>query len=650
MKTIRKLASWRMVGLLAAAAIFMAACSSASTPSTGSRGGTVTFAEPPGTPPNYISPLTSGPYYTVANTSDFSYSFYLPLYWFGDNGEPVLNKSLSVANMPVFTDNNTVVSFTLKHWFWSNGNPITAGDIIFWMNLLSASTDPSAPVVGSSSAPGPGWGAGVPGAFPENVVSYTQTGTYTVQFKLNKSYNPTWYTYNELSQINPIPQKAWDELSASGPIGNYDTSAQTRILAPSSAGLPADSYVPADPGTATTGALGVAQFVNSQAQDLTTYATNPLWQVVNGPFKLTQFTASGYVKMVPNKAYSGSPKPTISALVEEPFTTDTAEFDALRTGSLTIGYIPVQDLAQKASLEKTEGYSYNPWYSFSDAYSLYNFTDPTVGAVFKQLYFRQAFQLLVNQPQYIKDFGGGIGTVNNGPVPGFPRNNPDESPLEAKGLFYPFSPKKAVSLLKDNGWKVNPGGVTVCSKPGTAAGDCGSGIAPNEPLTFSMLYANGSTELVNEMDAMQSTMKSAAGLTINLKTEAGPQVFATTLDNCTFATPCTNWELANWGAAWVYSLDYLPTGDEIFATAASSNGGDYSNPTDDANITATYTATTHSAEIAALFKYQDYLVKQLPVAWMPNTPYQITMYKSNLKGLLPQGVYEEIYPQYYSFG
>jgi len=140
--------------------------------------------------------MTAGPYYSVANSSDFSYSFYPPLYWFGDHGEPVLDESLSFATLPVYSDNNTVVTVNLKHWMWSNGKPITARDIIFWMNLLSAVTDPAAPSLGSSSAPGPGWGALVLGAFPQNVVSYSQTGTYSVQFKLNRSYNPTWFTYN----------------------------------------------------------------------------------------------------------------------------------------------------------------------------------------------------------------------------------------------------------------------------------------------------------------------------------------------------------------------------------------------------------------------------------------------------------------------
>jgi peptide/nickel transport system substrate-binding protein len=646
-----KLSFWRMAGVAAAAALFVAACGGTTTAPKTTTGGTVSFAEGPSAPPNYILPLASGSYFSVTNLSDFSQNMYLPLYWFGNNGEPTLNEKLSVAETPVFSNNNSEVTVTLKNWQWSNGTPITARDVVFWINLLSAATDPKAPAVGTSTAPGPGWGAEVPGGFPQNVISYKAIGTKEVQFKLNGSYNPTWYTYNELSQIYPMPSASWDELSTAGPVSlSNDASAETRELAPASFGLPANSYVPVNPGTGTSGALGVAQFLNSQSQDLSTYATNPLWQVVDGPFKLSQFTTSGFVKMVPNKNYSGSPKPSISAFEELPYTTDTAEFNALRSGSLSIGYIPVQDLAQKASLEKSEGYSYNPWYDFGIVYFPYNFTNPTVGPIFKQLYFRQAFQSLVNQPQYIKDFGAGIGTINNGPVPGYPVKNPDESPLEYNGQVYPYSTTKAVSLLKDNGWTVKPGGVTVCGTPGSASGECGAGIAAGAPLTFNMLYASGATELTNEMEAMQSTMKSVAGITINLKTAPFSQVISTAFNSCTYATPCSGWELADWGGGWVYSPDYFPTGGELFATGASSNNGDYSNPTNDANITATHTAPNQTTEIADLFKYEDLLAKQLPVVWMPNGPYQLTMYKSNLGGLVPQGIFDEIYPQQYTCG
>ena len=645
---IPKLPFWRLLGLACLTSILVAACAGATSTTKPSGGGTVTFAEAAATPPNYVFPLEPAAYFSINNLSQFSQDLYLPLYWFGKNGEPVYNSQLSVGNAPVFSDNNTVATVTLKHWVWSDGTPITARDVVFWMNLLSAVTDPKAPAVGSSSAPGPGWGASVPGGFPTNVISYRQTGTYSVQFDLNGSYNPTWYLYNELSQVYPIPQQSWDRLSSAGAIGNYDTGASLRVAV---AGTTPTQYVPNDPGTASGGALGVAQFLNQQSQDLATYQSNPLWKVVDGPFKISQFTPSGYVAMVPNRAYSGTPKPTISRFVEEPFTTDTAEFNALRSGSLTIGYIPAQSLGQKASLEKQKGYSYSPWGDFAIVFAPYNFTNPTVGPIFQQLYFRQAFQSLINQPQYIKDFSAGIGTVNNGPVPGFPVNNPDESTLESKGQVYPYDPTRAASLLKEHGWTVAPGGVTVCGKPGTGPGECGAKISAGEPLSFTMLYLSGSTQLTNEMEAMQSAMKSVAGITISLKTAPFAQVIGTAFGGCTFASPCSNWELADWGSNvdWVYSPDYFPTGGELYATGASSNAGDYSNPTNDANIAATHTAPNQAAEISALFKYENYLAQQLPVIRMPNGPYQLTMYKSDLKGLVPQGVYDELYPQYYSF-
>ena len=639
---------WRAVTLAAGAGLLLAACSGGS--SSGSAAGrTVTFAEAAGGAPNYILPLASGSYFTTSNLAQFSLEMYLPLYWFGNHGEPTVNYALSVADPPVFSDHNTVVTINLKHWNWSNGQPITARDVVFWMNLLSAVTDPLAPTVGSSTEPGPGWGAEVPGGFPQNLVSYRQIGQYSLSLHLNGSYNPTWFTYNELSQISPLPQASWDRLHSGGAVGDYDASAETREPAPASAGLPAGSYLPVDPGTATTGALAVAQYLNQQSQDLGTYSTNPMWQVVDGPFRLTQFTTGGFVKMVPNRGYSGSPKPKIAAFEELPFTSDSSEFNALHTQSLTIGYIPVQDLGQAQSLERTGGYKMSPWYLFSFNFARYNFTNPTVGPIFAQLYFRQAFQSLVNQRQYIKDFGHGVGAVTNGPVPSYPPGNPDESTLEAKGEVYPYSPSRAVNLLSSHGWTVRPGGESFCSRAGTASGDCGAGIAKGQTLTFDFLYASGITELSNEMQALQSTVKSVAGITLNLSSVPFSDVVSTIHNSCSFTHPCSNWQLAATGGGWVYGPDYFPTGGEIFAPGAGSNAGYYSSATNDSNITLTHTAPTPGAETRALYTYEDYLATQLPDVWFPTNPTQLTVYRANLRGLVPQGVFAEIYPQDYSF-
>ena len=49
-------------------------------------GGTVRWAEPPGTPPTYIFPFMSGAESSVTNISQFQYLMYRPLYVFGHPG------------------------------------------------------------------------------------------------------------------------------------------------------------------------------------------------------------------------------------------------------------------------------------------------------------------------------------------------------------------------------------------------------------------------------------------------------------------------------------------------------------------------------------------------------------------------------------
>ena len=449
-------------------------------------------------------------------------------------GNPRIDKNLRIGEPPVYSDNNTVVTVALKHWISSNGQPITARDVILWMNRRSAVSDRPSPSVGSRSEPGSGWGESVPGLFPQNVVSYTQTGTYTVAFHLNASYHPTWYSDNELTQIWPIPT----------------TAAEARTFLPAnSTPICPNFYVPVNPETATSGALGVAEFLNSQSQGLATDATNPLWQVVSGSFKLSPFTSDGYVKMVPNTNYSGTPQPTIGALEEFPLSSDASEFNALRSRDLTIGYVPPSDIHEARSVEKEEGYSRTPRYFFGIAVLPFNYTNPPIGPMFERLYFRRALQSLIDQPQYIKAFDVGIGTVDNGAIPTFPRDNPDATSAESKGQLNPFESSKAVSLLNAHGWSVHPDGTTTCHDPGTAANQCGAGVKANPAASFSLLYANGSAELLREVARFQSSLKAKAGITLTINSASAPDVFSRVFTSCTFANPCSGWDIADWAPA-----------------------------------------------------------------------------------------------------
>jgi peptide/nickel transport system substrate-binding protein len=393
-----------------------------------------------------------------------------------------------------------------------------------------------------------------------------------------------------------MPQHAWDKESTTGKIGNYTTT--------------------------TAGAKAVFNYLSTQAKSLATYATNPLWQVVDGPFKLKTFETTGYTVFVPNSKYSGKVKASYSQLTLLPYTTDAAEFNALRAGTLDYGYTPPQDSSQIPVI-KSQGYSSSPWIGWGINYFPMNMNNPTVGPIFKQLYFRQAFQEMVNQSVDVKKALYGYGYPTYGPVPIEPKSTLS-TPQEASNP-YPYSPSKSAALLKAHGWTVKPGGVTTCAKVGTAATDCGAGITKGEKLVFNLQYNNGFTYVTQFMQQLKSNLLQD-GIQITLTTAP----FNTILAN---ATPCKGatctWQMENWGQGWSYGPDYYPTGESIFETGSNINEGSYSNATNDANINATHTVTGTSV----LYKYENYLAQQLPVVWQPDPDFQISEISNKLTGV-----------------
>ena len=427
--------------------------------------------------------------------------------------------------------------------------------------------------------------------------------------------------------------------------------------APGSGGCSAAAY-----GTADAKCDAVYNFLSKQAgydpanpegtnNSLSTYATNPIWQVVDGPWKLTKFDSSGNITMVPNKTYSGPVKPTISQFKEVPFTTDSAEFNALVSGSIDVGYLPAQNITSPTSdpLNPSENNSrlsgnYNIYASPSWAvnYFPYNFNSNAnsgnAGPIINQLYFRQAMQTLVDQPLYIKKISKGYGIPTYGPVPVAPKNSFASS--YEKSNPYPYNPGKAKSLLSSHGWKVVPNGTSTCQNPGTGSNQCGKGIAKGAKLAFNLEYASGSTSLTQLMNAEKSSW-AQAGINITLNSAS----FNTVLGN---AVPCSStesacsWTLENWGGGWIFAPDYYPTGEAIFQTNAGSNSGDYSNTTNDNNIQKTISTNQ------SLTQYENYLAKQLPVVWQPNSVAVVEVKKS-LKNVAPFDPLQQLTPERWRF-
>jgi peptide/nickel transport system substrate-binding protein len=594
---------------VAALAVAAAGCGSnggsSSSGSTPVKGGTAVYALPPSTTPNYIFPFVSSAYISDANIFYLQALLYRPLYWFGQNGQPTVNNSLSLASPPIFSGNK--VTINLKHYVWSNGQQVTAQDVVFWLNMEQA--EPA------------NYGAYT--GFPANVKDITAVSPTQVTMTMDKAYSQTWFLYNDLSQITPMPQ-AWDR-TASGP--SHCTTTVSDCTA-------------------------VYNYLNAQAKNLSGYVGSPIWSIVDGPFKLSAFNADGHITFVPNKSYSGPVKPRLAQFQEAPFTTDAAEYDVLQSSSastkIDVGYLPEQDAPAKPAGAtvgtnplSSKGYTLSPLYTWGINYFVVNFQS-SVGdhaAVIKQLYFRQALEYMMNQAAVIAGPLRGYGALTVGPVAATPVTQFLSGTGKA-GDPYPYNPGKAKSLLAGNGWNVVPNGVTTCTDPSK----CGPGITKGTGLSFTLPYATGISWINSEMTQLQSNA-ATIGIKLNLKPEPFDQVTALAAGNCKVAKIPCNWDMANWGGGWSFAPDYLPTGEELFQSGAVANSGGYTDTQNDALIAKTLT----SNNVQDMYTWQDYLAPKLPMMWQPNGAYALTEIASDLRGATPQSPTLSINPENWYF-
>ena len=592
------------VAVAAGAALLASACGSSSGSGSGSSGGTAvsggtaTFAEGPGATPNYIFPMITAAYYSVANIEQFQRLSFRSLYWIGNpQGQPVVDPAMSLAALPAYSNGNKTVTIHLGNYNWSDGKPVTTRDVAFWINMVRANKASFA--------------AYIPGEFPDSLKSYKIVNAKTIVLTLNQSVNPTWFTYDQLSQITPLP-RGWDKTSATGKVGNYDQS--------------------------TSGAKAVFNFLTAQSKNIATYGTNPLWKMVDGPWEMVNYQSNGYVKFQANPNYSGPKKPTLKYFIEQPFTTDTAELNVLRSGnSLDYGYLPEQEASQKGQLA-SQGYTTVPWQGWGTTYFLMNWQNPKTGPLVHQLYIRQAMQSLIDEKSFVAGPLKGYGHVNYGPVPTQP-SNPYSDAYETNGPF-PYNPKKAVQLLSSHGWTVKPNGTSTCAKPGSGAGQCGPGIAAGTQLAFTLKFGSGAVVVSQEMQALKSDF-SKAGIAINLSSAPFDSIISL-LTPCKSTQASCSWQMLNYGGGWTYGVDPYPTGDQLFATGSVSNSSNYSDPKADKIISA----TIHGP--GSLTAYEDYMAQQMPVLWMPQPVNQVSEISTKLHGVLPQSPIGSLTPENWS--
>jgi peptide/nickel transport system substrate-binding protein len=549
--------------------------------------GTVTWAQAPGSTPTWIFPVTPGANFSTTTTSSFQYEMWRPLYWYGNGVRPVVVPSMSMADPPVYSNGDKTVTVHMKtNYRWSDGQPVTSKDALFFIDVLRAAVKES----------GANWGLYTPKiGIPDQVASASTPNATTLVLNLNKPANPQWFTADGLYYINPIPAHAWAKASANGPILDFTNPANAKKI---------------------------YDYLAKASGSTGTYATNPLWQVVDGPYHLTAFnnTTGGYT-LTPNPSYGGPHSAKVPAVQAIPYTSDTAEFNAVLSHSVDIGYMPLTDVPQLNAV-KAAGYHVFGYPGWGFAYANYNFADKTgdFNNIINQLYIRQALAHLEDEEGYIKAFFHGAGGLAYGPVPSVPTS--PYTPSNALKNPYPYSVATAASLLRSHGWTVVPGGASTCAKPGTGADECGAGIPAGTKLAFNVLYASDPVIFGEQLTAWASEAKKV-GIQITLQSGTFNHVITVANDPGSPKT-INDWAVAVYGG---FVDAYYPTTIGIFNTGGSFNGGFYSNPVADRLITASTTSDNANAVKAEA----SYLTQVQPSLFQPNYDF-ISVWKNNVSG------------------
>ncbi|GAA3667379.1 hypothetical protein GCM10022237_29170 [Nocardioides ginsengisoli] len=545
-------------------------------------GGTVTVALTPGLSPNYIYPY---PPASASGTVIARGLMWRALYRPSSTGAEVVDQALSMAEPPQTSADRKTVTVRLKDFQWSNGKPVIADDVVFSLALLKAAI---------AESPG-NWSFYTPGQFPDGVTAEA-TSDRTVTFHFEKAYNAS-YVLSMLTLLYVMPSQDWNVAKTGGPHLDF---------------------------TQPQNATAIYRYLTKQSADQSTFATNPLWQIVNGPFKLKSFDPStGSFSLVPNRDYSGPGEQRLDQVDFKAFTSASAVFNQYRAGTLTVGTLDASYITQIDALKKDGYHVYGaPAPARFDALTI-NFanTVDNFDKVIAQKYVREALQRLIDQQGYVESRG----IYNGAASPNYSTAGADSPYPPAFGdePTYPFDPKAAAKLLTDHGWKVAAGGRTTCESPGTGANQCGAGIPKGQRISFTLASAN-TPAYVGARDVAFVSEAKKLGIEVKVVTKSLNYMYANYGNSFAPATK-NEWAMQDYGP--LYQAAGYPTSNTVFNTTGSFNLGSYSSKEADRLIDD----STFGADPKALSQEITTLSEDLPVLFFP-TPHTLVVWKDTLSG------------------
>ncbi|MFI7688029.1 ABC transporter substrate-binding protein [Nonomuraea sp. NPDC049655] len=559
-------------------------------------GGTVTVALTPGLSPNYIYPYPPA----AANGTVIARGLmWRSLYRPSGEGDQVADAELSLAEPPAYSTDRKTVTIKMKDYKWSDGNPVTAGDVVFSLTLLKAA-------LAESPA---NWSFYTPGQFPDGVTAKAAAPD-TLTLELETAYNPS-YLMSMLTLLYVMPSKAWDIDRAGGPHLDY---------------------------TKPKNATAIYKYLTKESESQSTFATNPLWQVVNGPFRLKSFDpTTGSFSLAPNESYSGPGDSRLDQVDFKAFTSAAAVLNQFKAGNLTVGTLDSSFITQIGAL-KAKGFNVYgaPAPARFDALTI-NFGNTVNGfdKIIAQPYVRQALQRLIDQPGYI----AGRGIYNGAGSPNYSTagSGSPYPPAFGDAPPYPHDPAVAAKLLTDNGWQVVPNGSTTCVRPGTGQGECGAGIPRGQKISFTLASAN-TPAYVGARDVAFASAAKKLGVEVKIVTKSLTYMYANYGN--TFAPANKNeWAMQDYGP--LYLAAGYPSSNTVFNAKGSFNLGGYR----DDEVDRLIDASTFGADAGALSAEVTRIAQELPVLFFP-TPHTLVVWKDTLSG--PQSSFRALLSYLYT--
>ena len=431
-------------------------------------------------------------------------------------------------------DGNTRFRVTLKPWRWSDGTPVTADDVVFCWERIRILGDVYA-YAGQ-------------GGIPDQVAQVRAINATQIDFTLKQPANPAWFTLNGLSLIYALPRHAW------GDMGRDEMWRRQN-----------------DPTLA---------------------------NVVDGPFRLTEFHDDRYAAYVPNPLYGGH-QSTLARLVVT-FLEGDNPLHAVQAGDADIARVPY---ALWNKLRGTPGFTFT---ALPEAYGygamVLNLRRPAVGFL-TDPHVRQALAQAVDQPGIVRSVYRGLAHENHVPIPtAAPAWR--SSPARAGNPELAYDPARAAAALQDAGWRTGPDGIRTRN---------------GRRLELNVL-SNAESDDTADMQALQIVQHSLRGIGVamRLRRVSLDQYFEI------LGGPADGWD----AASLFMTVPAVPDGTGVFDTGGGNNFGGYSDPHMDALIHN----SVAQPGADALFAYQDYAAAQLPWIILPQGQYPV-MVANRLHGV-----------------